>query len=181
MDNLFIHSPADVARTLLVGVMAYVGLITLLRVSGKRTLSKMNAFDLIVTVALGSTLATILLSEDVALAEGMAAFALLISLQFAVTWSSVRVAWVRRLVTGEPTLLLHAGVMLPAAMRAARVTAEEVQAAVRQAGLASLSQVEAVVLETDGTMSVIARANGCDASALEGLQGTRGGATGSEH
>lgn len=171
MDNVFIHSPADVARTLLVGVMAYVGLIALLRASGKRTLSKMNAFDLIVTVALGSTLATILLSEDVALAEGMAAFALLIFLQFAVTWSSVRVAWVRRLVTGEPALLLRAGVMLPAAMRTARVTAEEVKAAIRQAGLASLAQVEAVVLETDGTMSVIARANGHDASALEGMQG----------
>jgi uncharacterized membrane protein YcaP (DUF421 family) len=41
-----------------------------LRVSGKRTLAKMNAFDLVVTVALGSTLATILLSADVSLAEG---------------------------------------------------------------------------------------------------------------
>jgi hypothetical protein len=57
-------------RVLIVGTSAYVGLVTLLRFTGKRTLSKMNAFDMIVTVALGSTLATVLLSSDVALAEG---------------------------------------------------------------------------------------------------------------
>src|SRR5690606_29068465 len=111
---------------------AYAGLVILLRTSGKRTLSKMNAFDLIVTVALGSILATILLSKDVALAEGMTAFGLLIALQFVVTWSSVRFGWVRRLVTGEPTLLLHAGSMLPQAMRRSRVTEDEVRAAVRE-------------------------------------------------
>ena len=48
-------------QTVIVGVLAYVALISLLRISGKRTLSTMNAFDLIVTVALGSTFATILL------------------------------------------------------------------------------------------------------------------------
>lgn len=64
-------------RVLVVGVSAYVRLVALLRLTGKRTLSKMNAFDLIVTVALGSTLATVLLSGDVALAEGMLALALL--------------------------------------------------------------------------------------------------------
>jgi len=83
------------------GVLAYVALVVFLRVSGKRTLSKMNAFDLVVTVALGSTLATVLLSKDVALAEGVLAFALLISLQFVVTWSSVRARWVRQLATGS--------------------------------------------------------------------------------
>lgn len=72
-------------RILVVGVLAYVALVVFLRVSGKRTLSKMNAFDLVVTVALGSTLATVLLDKDVALAEGASAFALLIGLQFAVT------------------------------------------------------------------------------------------------
>lgn len=68
-------------RTAVVGVCAYVALIVLLRASGKRTLSKMNAFDLIVTVALGSVMATVLLSKDTALAQGILAFALLISLQ----------------------------------------------------------------------------------------------------
>ena len=80
----------DLLRVLIVGVCAYVGLVALLRLTGKRTLSKMNAFDLIVTVALGSTLATVLLSGDVSLAEGMLALALLCALQYAVAFASVR-------------------------------------------------------------------------------------------
>lgn len=172
LDNIFVHEPDDILRTVLVGVLAYVGLIVLLRAAGNRTLSKLNAFDLVVTVALGSILATILLNEDVALAEGMTAFAVLISLQFAVTWSSVRFGWVQRLVTGEPTLLLHAGHMLPRAMRRARVTEDEVRAAVREAGIPTLARVGAVVMETDGSISVVERSDeGQDASALAQVQG----------
>ncbi|MEX2469485.1 MAG: YetF domain-containing protein [Pseudohongiellaceae bacterium] len=156
-------------RTLIVGVLAYIALVVSLRVSGKRTLSKMNAFDLIVTVALGSTLATLLLSRDVALAEGVLAFALLIALQFAVTWLSVRVRWVRRLTTGEPLMLLHRGEFLAAALRQARVTEDEVRAAVRAAGVESLDKVQAVVLETDGSFSVVRPDAGGNGSSLTGV------------
>lgn len=156
-------------RTALVGVLAYVALVFVLRVSGRRTLSKMNAFDLIVTVALGSTLATVLLDQKLALAEGAAAFALLVGLQYVITWSSVRVGWVRRLVTGEPMLLLYRGALLPDSLRRARVTEDEVRAAVRSAGLASMEAVRAVVLETDGSFSVV-RSEGSGSSSLTGLE-----------
>ena len=82
---MFFDDWGGLVRVAVVGLLAYIGLVLLLRISGKRTLSKMNAFDLVVTVALGSTLATILLSSAVALAEGLLAFVVLISLQFAVT------------------------------------------------------------------------------------------------
>jgi uncharacterized membrane protein YcaP (DUF421 family) len=160
----------NLLRTLVVGVVAYVALVVFLRVSGKRTLSKMNAFDLIVTVALGSTLATVLLTKDVALAEGALAFALLIGLQFIVTWSSVRVRWVRRLATGEPLMLLYRGEFLPEALRHARVTEDEVRAAVRSAGIDSLSKVQAVVLETNGSFSVVRPDEGGGGSSLVGVQ-----------
>jgi uncharacterized membrane protein YcaP (DUF421 family) len=58
---------------------------------------------------LGSTLATITLSADVALAQGLLGLTLLIALQFVMTWSSVRWGWVRRMITGEPSLLLFRG------------------------------------------------------------------------
>lgn len=155
MDGIFFGSWTTLFRTFLVGVMAYVILVVFLRVSGKRTLSKMNAFDLIVTVALGSTLATVLLSKDVALAEGAMAFAVLIGLQFMVTWSSVRARWVRKLVTGEPRMLLYRGSVLPDALRGARVTEDEIEAAVRAAGMSSVDEAESVILETDGSFSVL--------------------------
>ncbi len=170
MEPIFFNGWESLLRTLVVGVVAYVTLVIFLRISGKRTLSKMNAFDLIVTVALGSTLATVLLSKDIALAEGALAFALLIGLQYVVTWSSVRARWVRRWVTGEPLMLLYRGEFLPAALRQSRVAEDEILAAVRSAGLASLNEAEAVVLETDGSFSVVGRGNGNGRSSLDGVK-----------
>jgi len=80
----------QIGRVLLVGGAAYLTLVVVLRVTGKRALSKLNAFDLAVTVAFGSTLATILLSSDVAWSEGLAAFAVLAGLQLLVSWVSAR-------------------------------------------------------------------------------------------
>jgi len=161
-----------VGRTIVVGTLGYIVLILFVRISGKRTLAKLNAFDLVVTVALGSTLATVLLNRDVALAEGALAFALLVGLQFLITWSSVRLSWIRRLVTGDPVLLFHRGRFLERAMRGARVNAEDLRAAVRGAGKMSMEEVEAVVLETDGSFSVLP-ASGREAgdSAMHGVRG----------
>lgn len=133
----------------------------------------MNAFDLIVTVALGSTLATMVLNKDVALAEGASAFTVLIGLQFIVTWTSVRVRWVRQVVTGEPVMLLHRGEFLQSALRKTRVTEDEIQAAVRGAGHISLLDVEAVVLETDGSFSVIGRGEVSGFTSLEDVRDPR--------
>ncbi|WP_457840950.1 DUF421 domain-containing protein, partial [Staphylococcus aureus] len=88
----------------------------------------------------------------VSLAQGVAACALLIGLQLAITWSAVRFPWVGALVKAEPRLLLVRGEMLPGAMRRERVTEEEVRAAVRAAGTDALPDVDAVILETDGSI-----------------------------
>lgn len=170
---MFFGNWHGIIRTLVVGVLSYVGLVVFLRVSGKRTLAKLNAFDLVVTVALGSTLASMILSRDVAMIEGMLGLAVLIGLQFAVTWTSVRFAWVSRAVRSEPTLLLHRGRILEHAMRKQRVAESELRAAIRSAGVASLESVEAVVLETDGSLSVVGPPpDGQSASSLSHIEGT---------
>lgn len=94
---------------MLLGASAYLALITILRISGKRTLAKMNAFDLVVTIALGSTLATILLTKDVALAEGVVAFAVLVLLHFVIAPLAILHAWAERLVKSEARMLLSDG------------------------------------------------------------------------
>lgn len=146
-----------IVRTLIVGVLAYVGLVVFLRIAGKRTLAKLNAFDLVVTVALGSTLSAILLQESIALAEGLTAFGVLILLQYAVTFTSVRSRSFARLVRAEPTLLVRAGELLQAAADRQRVTEEEIEGAVRASGGKSLEDADMVVLESDGTLSVSLR------------------------
>ena len=156
--NVLFDSWEGLGRVLLLGIPAYVALVLILRISGKRTLTKLNAFDLVVTVALGSTLATVLLSKNVALAEGVVALGLLVLLQYAITWASVRLAWFRHLIKSEPTLLVHHGAFLDGAMREQRVTREEVHSVLRGQGIASVEDAAAVVLETDGSFSVISEA-----------------------
>ena len=173
MEPLYFDGWNGIARTLLVGTLAYVVLVFMLRVSGKRTLSKMNAFDFLVTVALGSTLATVLLDDGITLSEGATAFALLIALQYLVTWSSVRMRWVKRLVASEPELVAYRGRLLADAMRRTRVTEDEVRAALRDAGHAGFGDVEAVVLETDGSFSVVGTGEGGGRTAIEGVRGVR--------
>ncbi|WP_410218014.1 DUF421 domain-containing protein [Paracoccus sp. (in: a-proteobacteria)] len=153
--EMFFQSWSGIVRTIIVGTLAYLLLVVSLRVSGKRTLAKLNAFDLVVTVALGSTLATILLSESVALAEGITGLILLIVLQYAVTALSVRSHRFSRFVRSEPTLLLRNGEPLTQAMRNARVTKAELETVVRTEGQRGLEDIEAVILESDGSFSVI--------------------------
>lgn len=154
-QSTFFDDWTGLVRVVVVGTLAYVALIGLLRTSGKRTLSKMNAFDFVVTVALGSTLATIILSRDVALVEGVLALGLLIGLQFIITWLSVRFPVVGALAKSEPTLLFYQGQFLRRKMRENRIVESEVLAAVRSQGIASLEDAEAVILETDGSFSTV--------------------------
>ncbi len=156
---MFFRDWEDIWRTLIVGSMAYVALIALLRISGKRTLSKMNSFDLVVTVTLGSTLASLLVSKDIPLAEGVTALALLITLQFVVAWSSVRWKWFSAMVKSQPALVLYRGAFLPAAMKAERIVEAEIRAAIRDQGVANIQEILAVVLETDGSFTVVKSSN----------------------
>ena len=167
----FFDSWSALGRILVVGAAAYVTLVLLLRLSGKRTLGKLNAFDWVVSVAFGSTLATILLSTDVSWSEGATALLLLAGLQFAVAWTTARLPGGRSVVTAHPTLLLENGRVLTEALDAQRVTLSELRQAVRASGSGDLSTVAAVVLETDGSMSVISTSEAGDRSALEGVPG----------
>lgn len=169
MEQIFFSGWQPVARTAIIGVLAYISVLILLRISGRRTLSKMNAFDFVVTIALGSTLATMLLSKDASLVQGVVAFALLIGMQYIVTWFSARTDWVRDVVTGEPALLFYHGRYLHDSMKKARVAHKEVQSAVRGAGLEAMNEVTAVVLETDGSFSVVKSGEPASQSSLADL------------
>ncbi|NKY38072.1 DUF421 domain-containing protein [Cellulomonas septica] len=157
----------DVLRVVVVGAASYLALVLVLRVSGKRTLAKLNAFDLVVTVALGSTLATILLSSDVSWTEGVTAFLVLVVLQLTVSWTTSHVGPGRSVVTAGPTTVLRDGTLDRDAMSAQRLTVAEVRQAVRGSGVGGFDQVARVVLETDGTLSVIPTSAVGDGEALE--------------
>jgi uncharacterized membrane protein YcaP (DUF421 family) len=147
--------PDGLWRILIITLAAYAWLIFILRATGKRTLSKLNAFDLVVTVALGSTLASVMTSKSLPLVEGLLALTLLAGLQYVVAFLAVRSDRFGRLIKAEPTLLLRDGRPLEGAMRRERVKLDELRAAVRQAGAERLDAAEAVVLESDGSLTAI--------------------------
>ncbi|MFL5380906.1 MAG: DUF421 domain-containing protein [Longimicrobiaceae bacterium] len=153
--SVFFHGFGALGRTLLVGFLAYAALVLLLRLSGKRAIAKMNTFDFVVVVALGSALATIIVDPSIDLASGLAGLILLVAVQYAVSWATAHSKRVEHWVNGYPELLFYRGDFMRAVMKHHRVTEEEVRAAIRMAGHGRLDDVYAVVLETDGVFSVV--------------------------
>ncbi|MGA9466634.1 MAG: YetF domain-containing protein [Exiguobacterium marinum] len=145
---------STIIRIILTGVGAYISIILMLRISGKRTLAKMNAFDFIVTVALGSILATTLTSQQTSLTAGLTAFGTLVALQYILAKLSKRYSTVNKMIKSEPTLLFYRGDYLHEYLKRERILEMEVVQAIRASGT-PFDQVEAVVLETDGTFSVL--------------------------
>lgn len=177
---MFFQGAAGLVRILLVAPLAYALLVLFLRVGGKRTLSKLNAFDLVVTVALGSTLASVITSKQLPLAEGALSLLLLIVLQVAVSWSARRIPAIAAVVRSEPRLVFHRGHYLERALRDERLRPDELLHAMRSQGFSSVSKVEAVVLETDGTLSVVSSSpeGPSTSSTLIGVNGHPQGSTG---
>lgn len=170
---MFFESWSSVGRVLLTGVCVYVALVLLLRISGKRTLAKMNAFDFVVTVALGSTLATVVTSKQVPLVDGVVALALLIGLQFAIAWSATRSQRLNGVIKSQPRVVFHDGSFARAAMRDERITEDEIRAAIRQASVGGFDQVESVILESSGEISVVRREGGGGGAQSAVLEGVR--------
>lgn len=168
---MFFDRWIDLFHALVKATIAYVAMVCVLRSSGKRTLAKLNAFDLVVTVALGSVLATMALSSEVSLSEGFVVIGVLVAAQYLVTKASTKASTVQDAVRAEPVLVVDDGQLLHDAMTRARLTSSEVLQAVRMSGLGDIEAVAAVVLETDGSLSVISREQHRTGSAVSDVRG----------
>lgn len=157
MEKIWFDGWESIFRTICLTTLGYIALVLLLRISGKRTLSKMNAFDFIITIALGSCLASVALNKSISLADGVTAVALFIGFQFMLTWSSVRIKAIKNLITSSPTLLFYKGDFLHKAMKTERITVEEIYGAGRQKGISTLDDIDMIILETTGDITIIER------------------------
>jgi uncharacterized membrane protein YcaP (DUF421 family) len=156
MDSgIFYNGGRDLLHTLVLGVTAYFSTLVLLRLTGKRTLTKLNVFDFIFVVALGSIVADTILTPGTTLARGMVAMGVLIGLQLLISFVASRVRPLESLINGTPEALFVRGEFLPDKMKHHRMSRCEILAAIRGAGVARLGEVEAVVLETDGSLSIV--------------------------
>lgn len=151
------------------GAPAYLLLLVLLHFFVKHSLAKTNAYGLVVTVALGSALASAVLTKQVTPADGVVATALLLGLQYLLSTLTSRWSWAHGIITQRPVFLVRDGHILKDALGRERVTESEAMAALRQNGIDSIDGVCAAVLETDGSFSVI-RTVGSSPSAREDVK-----------
>ena len=130
----------------------------------------MNVFDFVFVVALGSTLASTIMNSNVSLLQGLVALGSLILVQVILSWVITKSDRLESFINGNPVLLFEKGNYLRDVMRRERVTEEEVRAAVREQGLKSMEDAEAVILETDGSFAVVGREAG-ESSSLSDVKG----------
>ena len=166
---MWFDSWSAVLRIALVGVASYVALLLLLRVGGKRVLAKLNAFDLVVTVAIGSMLASAVLGKDITYSDALTGMVLLIGAQWLLTRVTTSLPGGRKFINAEPTLVLVEGEIVESALSRMRLTRGEVMQAVRSSGQGGFGSIAAVVLEPDGTLSVIPTSAVGDGHALAEL------------
>lgn len=150
-----LNSWEDIVRVAIVAVLGYLAFAMIIRLSGKRTISKLNTFDLILSIVIGSLLARTILARDAALLEGVVALVTLIIMQVLFTRLATREAIIRDLVHPRPSLLFYRGELHLSRMHRERISNEDIRQAVRSSGLSSMDEVEVVVLEPDGKLSVI--------------------------
>lgn len=157
-------------ETIIVGTIAYIAIVFMLRISGKRTLAKWNSFDFVVTIAFGSVLASIMLTTDDKFGKGILSFALLVLFQYIITWISVRSSIIQKLIKSEPALLLYRGEIQREVMKKERIAEGEILAALRTSGVSAIEDADAVILETDGSFSVINNIDDSSGSALKDVR-----------
>ncbi|QPG04575.1 DUF421 domain-containing protein [Salinimonas marina] len=152
---IFFQSWPELWRVLITAVATYLICVAFVGVFGKRSNAKMNNFDWIVTVAMGSILGSAVLLKKVVIVEVALALFVLLLLQYTFTLLSVRFTWFHKLMNKSPALLYYDKHFISSALKKERVTEQEVLMGMRAHGFTHKDQVKAVILEPNGDLSVL--------------------------
>lgn len=168
---MFVDEPMldTVLRGLVLAAVGLLWVTTLIRINGLRSLSKMSNFDFVMTIALGSLLASAAGSTE--WQDFVQVLAAMVSL-FAVQWTmnQLRMKWpgFRTIVQNRPVVLLRNGEFREDAMHETRVSRADLFEKLRAANVSDISNVRAVILETTGDVSVV-QGEKLDDDLLEGV------------
>ncbi|MFD1604483.1 DUF421 domain-containing protein [Flavobacterium artemisiae] len=168
MNDIFFQDWLGIIRCAITTVTAFTTLFLFVRISGKRTLAKLNAFDFIVSIALGSTLSDIMLAT-IPIAEGSVVLLLIILLQYIFAWLARSSTQVEKIINTEPRIVFYDNRFIEKSMALETITKEEIYAAVRSTGIDKLDDVKAVVMELKGTLSVVKKSSAEGPSSLDDL------------
>jgi uncharacterized membrane protein YcaP (DUF421 family) len=145
----------DLAEPFLRAALTVVFVIALARINGLRSFSKMSSFDFVLTIAMGSLVASTIQDTSAPLSTGFAAIAAVFLTQAVIAVLRKRHARFRQATDNTPLLLMQGPRILHDNLRAGRITEEDLFSKLRAANVTRLEQVRAVVLETTGDVSVL--------------------------
>lgn len=167
MDSTYFWAGwSPIWHTLIVGTIGYLVLVLLLRGAGPRTMASMTPLDFVIAVTLGSAFGRVLTAVKVSLVQAIAALVLLVVIQWVLAAARARWKSMRRLLDAPPVLLFYDGQVQHDALRKHRLTEGDVHTAARESGHGSLTDLTAVVLDQDGSLSVITRSSMGDGSSV---------------
>src|SRR5438874_13441276 len=136
-------------------ILVYAFLIALLRIAGQRTLSQMNAFDLVVLLTLSNTVQNAIIGADNSVVGGMVGATALVLTNLVIVRFLYKHRSIDRRIEGEPVPLVLDGQVLNANLHHMLITEDELLAAVHRQGVQSIEECAQVILETSGTITVI--------------------------
>ncbi|HWJ47420.1 MAG TPA: YetF domain-containing protein [Candidatus Udaeobacter sp.] len=140
-----------VLRTGIIYLLVLIGV----RLSGKREVGQMTPFDLTLLLLLSNSVQNAMTGPDTSLMGGAVAACTLLVLNYGVAGVSGSNRRIRRLIEGEPSLLVHDGKIIQSHMVRERVSMDELHRALREHGINSCDQVALAVLEVDGSISCL--------------------------
>ncbi|WP_047546453.1 DUF421 domain-containing protein [Psychroserpens sp. Hel_I_66] len=154
MKEWFTITSESLIAIILTGIGIYIALVIVTRISGKRSFSKLSSFDFAITVAIGSIMATVIISKSVSLLQGIIGLFILYVIQMIVAYAR-RWEFVRKIMDNKPTLLMKDGKIIEGSLKKCKVTESDLKAKLREANVIQLSEVKAVVFESTGDISVL--------------------------
>ena len=142
------------------GIIVYSFLLTLLRLTGKRQVGQLAPFDLVLLLVLSNAVQNAMNGGDNSVVGGAISATTLVALNYLVGVATFRSKKLEALIEGRPQVLIHNGKLLEDVMASAQLTHHELNAALRQAGCASVEHVHTAILENNGSISVVQRKDG---------------------
>src|SRR5512143_3132784 len=148
---------APVLNLILRAIAVYAFLLVALRVAGKRELAQMTSFDLVLLLVISNAVQNSINAGDNSLTGGLVSAVTLVLLNWAVGWATYRWRWTERVIQGRPIRIVTDGKIHVGAMRRELLTLSELRSALRKQGVARVTDCSRVVLEPDGTLSILRR------------------------
>ena len=155
MLSWFTVEPVNLLATVISALLIYAVLIVLVRLVGLRSFSKMTSVDFAMTIAMGSVLASTILSDTPSVPQAAVALASLFGIQWVVARLRKDTSWMEDVSDNEPIVLMAGDRILRDNLEQTRVTENDLWAKLREANVLDPGEVRAVVLETTGDISVL--------------------------